>query len=195
VPTGAYTVKLTVDGQSYSAPLTVTLDPRLHASNADLQAQWDLAVKINANLTQAWAAVNDMLSLQKQIASLDGSAPHAVATAGSALGQKLHDVIYKISNLNNKSGEDPLNYPIMLDNKLAALAGRVEECTCAPTSGVMDVYNDLSSRLQDQLAAWHGLQANDVVAFNSLLQQNNLKPIAPEARPTSISGSRRRGGN
>ncbi|HUX67541.1 MAG TPA: hypothetical protein VMV31_08625 [Terriglobales bacterium] len=193
VPTGAYNVKLTVDGQSYTTPLTVTLDPRLHASDADLQAQWDLAVKINAALTQAWGAVRDMLSLQQQIAAVDHSAPQAVSTAGSALDGKLHTVIYKISNLNNKSGEDPLNYPIMLDNKLAALAGRVEQCTCAPTAGVMAVYTDLTTRLDAQLAAWHALQANDVVAFNTLLQQHNLKPIAPEAAPASIAGRRRRG--
>ncbi|MGH9393541.1 MAG: WD40/YVTN/BNR-like repeat-containing protein, partial [Terriglobales bacterium] len=191
VPTGTYTVKLTVDGQSYTTPLKVTLDPRMHASDADLQAQWDLAVKINSALTEAWGAVSDMLSLQKQIASVDGSGPSAVASAGGALDQKLHEVIYQISNLNNKSGEDPLNYPIMLDNKLAALAGRVEGCTCAPTSGVMEVYNDLTTRLDTQLAAWHELQAKDVAAFNTLLQQNNLKPIAPEPRASAISGGAR----
>jgi len=188
VPTGTYTVKLTVDGQSYTTPLVVKLDPRLHATDADLQAQWDLAVKINAALTNAWDAVSDMLSLQKQIAGVTGSGPSAVASAGAELDQKLHDVIYQISNLNNKSGEDPLNYPIMLDNKLAALAGRVEGCTCAPTSGVMDVYTDLTTRLNAQLAAWHALQSKDVAAFNALLQQNSLKPIAPEPRATAIGG-------
>ncbi|MGH9476434.1 MAG: VPS10 domain-containing protein [Terriglobales bacterium] len=178
VPTGTYTVKLTVDGQSYTQPLTVTLDPRLHATRTELVAQWDLAVKINQDLTQAWGAVTQMLALQKQIAAVNASAPEAVKSAGQELHGKLHTVIYKISNLNNKSGEDPLNYPIMLDNKLADLGGRVEECTCAPTPLVMDVYNLLNGQLQQQLAAWHALQSTDVAAFNALLQQNNLKPLA-----------------
>jgi len=178
VPTGTYNVKLTVNGQSYTTPLTVTLDPRLHASQADLQAQYDLAVKINQHLTAAWGAVRDMLSLQKQIAEVGKSGPAEVSSAGSSLDQKLHEVIYKISNLNNKSGEDPLNYPIMIDNKLAALAGRVEECTCAPPPHVVDVYNDLTAQLQTQLDAWKQLQSQDVAAFNTLLQQHNLKPVA-----------------
>ena len=189
VPPGTYNVKLTVDGQSYTTPLTVTLDPRLHATTADLQAQWDLAVKINHELTQAWDAVRAMLSVQKQIAGLGSGAPEAVSTASSALSDKLHTVTYRISNLNNKSGEDPLNYPIMLDNKLAALAGRVEECTCAPTTGVMEVYSSLSSQLAEQLGAWRDLQSKDLVALNGLLQQNNLKPIAVAPPAASIAGN------
>ncbi|HEY7855153.1 MAG TPA: hypothetical protein VIC32_01820 [Terriglobales bacterium] len=165
VPTGMYTVKLTVNGQSYSQPLQVTLDPRLHATDADLQAQWDLATKINAELTQAWNAVDEMIAVQKQIKS----APANAASAGAALETKLHPVEYAIANLDNKTGEDPLNYPIALDNKLAALAGRVAECTCAPTSGVMDVYNDLSTRLDTQLAAWKTLQSTQVAEFKAML--------------------------
>jgi len=187
VPTGMYTVKLTVDGQTYSQPLQVKLDPRMHATDADLQAQYDLALKINDEVAKAWNTVYDMESLQKQIKALGASAPGAVTSAGSALDQRITAVEYKIANLNNKAGEDPLNFPIMIDNKLAALAGRVEQCTCAPTSGVMDVYNDLTAQLNAQLAAWQEVQSKDVVAFNSLLQQNNLKPIAPEPRATRVA--------
>lgn len=182
VPTGEYTVKLTVDGQSYTQPLTVTLDPRLHATHADLVAQWDLAVKINHDLTQAWGAVRQMLALQQQIARVDTSAPASVQAAGRGLDGKLHTVIYKISNLNNKSGEDPLNYPIMLDNKLADLGSRVEECTCAPQQGSVEVYALLRGQLDAQLAAWRELQSKDIVAFNALLQQNNLKPLIAGSR-------------
>ncbi|MGH9484630.1 MAG: WD40/YVTN/BNR-like repeat-containing protein, partial [Terriglobales bacterium] len=78
VPTGVYSVRLTVNGQTYTQPLTVTLDPRLHATHEDLVAQWDLAVKINHDLTQAWAAVNQMLALQTQIAAIKTSAPASV---------------------------------------------------------------------------------------------------------------------
>ncbi|MGH9416833.1 MAG: WD40/YVTN/BNR-like repeat-containing protein [Terriglobales bacterium] len=180
VPTGLYTVKLTVDGQSYTRPLKVTLDPRLHASQADLDAQWTMAVNINHKLTEAWGAVRQMLALQGQIVRADKSGPSTVSSAGAALNEKLHGVIYEIANLNNKSGEDPLNYPIMLDNKLAALAGRVEECTCAPTTGVQQVYDLLTSQLNTQLAAWRTIQARDVQSFNSLLQQNNLQPVTVE---------------
>ncbi|MGH9485351.1 MAG: hypothetical protein ACRD1F_09875, partial [Terriglobales bacterium] len=146
-------------------------------------AQWDLAVKINHDLTQAWAAVNQMLALQTQIAAIKTSAPASVREAGEALHGELHSVIYKISDLNNKTGEDPLNYPIMLDNKLADLGSRVEECTCAPQPLVHDVYTLLHGKLEAQLTAWHELQSKSVVAFNALLQQNNLKPLAVSPRP------------
>ncbi len=192
VPPGVYTVKLTVDGQTYTTPLTVTLDPRLHASTADLQAQWDMAVKINHELAQAWGAVRAMRSLQRQIAQRDASAPAAVKSAGAGLGRRLHAVIYRIADLHNKSGEDPLNYPIMLDNKLAALGSRVEQCTCAPTAGVIGVYQRLSGHLSTQLAAWHRLQTTAVVAYNTLLQQNNLQPVAPAAMAPSAAAGRSR---
>ncbi|HET9784003.1 MAG TPA: hypothetical protein VFP94_03475, partial [Terriglobales bacterium] len=67
-----------------------------------------------------------------------------------------------------------------------ALAGRVEECTCAPPSHVMDVYNDLTAQLQTQLDAWHQLQSKDVASFNALLQQHNLKPITAATRSGSL---------
>jgi hypothetical protein len=50
---GRYTVKLTVNGKTYSQPLTVKMDPRVKTPLADLQKQFDLATKICDGIVKA----------------------------------------------------------------------------------------------------------------------------------------------
>ncbi len=54
--------------------------------------------------------------------------------------------------VRNRSGQDPLNYPIKLNNKIAALAGVIESADNKPTNQSVEVFNELSAQLDAQLA-------------------------------------------
>ncbi len=77
----------------------------------------------------------------------------AVADGAEALKKKLTAVEEALYQTKNKSSQDPLNYPIRLNNKLAALAGVVGSADAAPTAQSHAVYDDLAAKIDKELAA------------------------------------------
>jgi len=184
-PVGVFSVKLTVNGQAYTQPLHISMDPRLHVSDADMMEQVNLAAKMTSQVNDLHDAVNDMLSLQKQLADLQG---------GKALSDKLQAIIEVMANLHSKSGEDPLNYAIGLDNKLGDFAGAVSGGEGKPTDGMIEVYNDLEPQYVAIMAKWKAIQTTDIPAFNTRQTASGGKAIAPGPRPTACGGGRGGGG-
>ena len=184
-PVGMFSVKLTVDGKSYTQPLHITMDPKLHISDADMMEQYNLAAKVTSETNDLKDAVNDMLSLQKQFADLPG---------GKALSDKLQAVVEVMANLHSKSQEDPLNYAIGLDNKLGDFAGTVSGGEGKPTEGVMEVFHDLDSQYTAIMAKWKAIQTTDIPAFNTRQTASGGKAIAPGPRPAACGGGRGGGG-
>ena len=89
----------------------------------------------------------------------------------------------RIYQVDNKSEQDPLNYPIMLNNKLAALGRVVESSLAAPTDQSYAVHADLKRRLDAELAALEAALSADLPALNAQLSKAKLPAITrqPEA--------------
>jgi len=196
---GTYTVRMTVNGQSYRQPLTVVKDPRSPASDADLREQFDFLMRIHDKTTQANDAVKTIRNVKAQLAdrtrrlSPDKSAPFAANT--KSLIDRLSAIESEIYQVKNQSGQDPLNYPIRLNNKIAALSGVVGGTDAKPTSQSYTVFNDLSSKLDRQLSAMRGALFI-LPPINASLKAAGLPPIVPSteeikaaAAPTAPSGS------
>ncbi|HEV3051101.1 MAG TPA: hypothetical protein VGX50_12380, partial [Longimicrobium sp.] len=97
--------------------------------------------------------------------------------AATRLTQNLTAVEETLYQTKNQSSQDPLNYPIRLNNKLAALMSHVEEAESAPTEQSYQVFQELSGQLDRELAALNQVWAQDLEAFNRLLRANRLPPV------------------
>jgi photosystem II stability/assembly factor-like uncharacterized protein len=186
---GTYQVRLTAGGKSYTASAEVHKDPRAAASDADLEKQAELANRITERVSAGHQAVNQMRSVRSQIDALNkrvgadkGQKP--VLDAAEELKKKMNGIEEKIIQPKSKSGEDPLNYPIQTADQLLALKSTVESADSAPTAASLAVFDELSGRLEKQLAAWRDLQAKDLAQLNALIQKSNIPAIGPavEAR-------------
>jgi hypothetical protein len=102
----------------------------------------------------------------------------AFARAATPLSDRLSAIESEIYQVKNQSGQDPLNYPIRLNNKIAALAGVVGGTDAKPTSQSYTVFNDLSAQLDRQLSAMRG-QLIILPSINATLKQAGLPPIVP----------------
>jgi hypothetical protein len=184
-PPGNYQVRLTANGQTQTQLLTIKRDPRLtNVSDEDLAEQFKLAMQVRDKTSEANEAVILIRELKKQIKERSAKAAR-VAAAGEALSAKLSAVEEEIYQVRNRSSQDPLNFPIKLNNQLAALRRSIETGDGKPTRGSYDVFRELSERLAVQTGRLKAIIQNDVAAFNEQLNANRLEPVRAEALRTA----------
>jgi photosystem II stability/assembly factor-like uncharacterized protein len=178
-PPGRYQVRVTAGGASKTQDFEIRRNAAVPGvTDADLQAQFDLAMQISERVSEANRAVIRIREIKEQITDRIGKATDgSIKTAGQALIEKLTAVEGEIYQHRLRSGQDPLNYPIRLNNKLAALQGTVESGDYPPTDQARAVFKELSGRLDEQLARLDALVKSDVAAFSKTLEAAGLAPI------------------
>jgi len=189
---GTYQARLTVDGRTLTQPFEIRIDPRVKdVRPEDLQRRFDLASRISARVSDANDAVLLIRGIRQQADAVAGKAESpALKQQLADLGTRLAAIEGQIYQVRNQSRQDPLNYPIMLNDKLAGLIGTVESAEAAPTAQAEQAFADLSARLGTQLGALDQLLATDLPAVNAQLTAAGLtpierRPLAPAATPAA----------
>ncbi len=154
---GTYQVRVTADGDAQMQSFAVAREPHILArvSDQDLREQFDLAMNVRNKVSQANEAVLLIRGIKQQIADRKGKLdPKQTAAARSLddLSQALDAVENEIYQTKLQSSQDPLNFPIKLNNKIAALQGVIESADVAPTEQTYSVFRTLGGKLDDQLA-------------------------------------------
>jgi len=146
LPPGEYSVQLNVDGKVFSQKVRLKKDPRLPATEADLQEQYRFQRKIADRVQQANDAVADIRKRRAALLAKPNLTPEETKMVADLT--QVEEAIYQTKV---KSGQDPLNYPIRLNNKLGCLFEIVSSGEWKPTRQSYEVYDQLSRQLQDQL--------------------------------------------
>jgi hypothetical protein len=177
---GAYQVRVTANGETQTQSFHITEDPRVTISQADLQASFDLAKQVLDKVSQANQAVIDVRRLREQIADrLKKSDAAAIHSAGDALAAKLTGVEEAVYQVRNRSSQDPLNFPIKLNNKIGHLLEVIEGGQDAkPTDQIRAAFKELSGELDTQLANLKAALTTDLPAFNAQLAAVSLQPVS-----------------
>ncbi|HVE77332.1 MAG TPA: glycosyl hydrolase [Gemmatimonadaceae bacterium] len=184
-PPGTYAVRMTVDGQSQTQQFRVMKDPRTRATPADIQAQFQTLIAIRDKVSEANDAVKTIRNVKWQIEDRTKQAAgkpdvaKAVTEQGSALAQALSAVEGEVYQVRNQSSQDPLNYPIRLNNKIAALLGVVGSSEGRPQRQALVVFDTLSRALGVQLTRMRRALDEDLPKLNQVLRQAGLAEIVP----------------
>ncbi|HVF43811.1 MAG TPA: hypothetical protein VM936_12400, partial [Pyrinomonadaceae bacterium] len=191
---GAYQVKLTVGGQTFTQPFEIKKDPRLQTTPEDFQKQLALSMKIRDKLTETHEAVARIRDVKRQLQDLLTRAaeqPNAkpVVDAGRALSAKLSAVEEELYQVKNQSSQDPLNFPIKLNNKLAALGSIVASADAQPTEQSFTLYEELASKIDAQLRQLNQVMTTDLKSFNTLVRSSDIPAviIKPAANPPNAN--------
>ncbi|HEY9230109.1 MAG TPA: glycosyl hydrolase, partial [Gemmatimonadaceae bacterium] len=175
---GRYQVRLNVDGKILTQPLVVKRNPWRDATDADLLAQQNLALQIRDKLTEANAAIVQMREIKRQVTDrLGKSSDDKLKTTGDRLSNNLSDVEDDIYQVKNQSGQDPLNYPIKVNNRLASLLGVVSRSDAKPNVNIVSIFNDLKSELKVETDRYQKVLVTDLPAFNAELRRLGLEAI------------------
>ena len=164
---GHYQVRLTVDGVSQTRPLEILADPRGITTPAALAQQFALHSAINAQLSAVHDAVLALRAVRVRVVAAQ-SQGGPVGSAAAALERRLTAIEQALIEPRSHASEDALNYPVRLNNTLAALGALVGSGDAAPTSQEEAMFAELQAEAAPALAAWRALQATDVVAFDAL---------------------------
>jgi photosystem II stability/assembly factor-like uncharacterized protein len=177
---GTYQVRVVAAGARAARPLTIALDPRLKdVTLDDLKQQFDLAIQVRDRTSQANEAVIRIRALKAQIAERVPKAKSPViGLAADATARALSEVEGELYQVRNRSSQDPLNYPIRLNNRLAALRRSIETGDARPTDAARKVFAELSAELDELLKRLAGVEENYLAAFNRLLGNAGLEPVA-----------------
>jgi photosystem II stability/assembly factor-like uncharacterized protein len=178
---GNYQVRLSVDGKAVATEsFALKADPRISTTQDDFQKQFDLLSKIGAKITETHTAIAEIRDLRKQLEELSAR----LKPEQKDLKDKAADIIKNMTAVEEelmqtkiKSGQDALNFPIKLNNKLAALNSIVDGGDAAPTSQSYDVYKDLTAKIDAQLARLNMIKTTDIAAFNKMYADKALPVI------------------
>ena len=164
---GTYQVRLTVDGKPFTQPVVVKRHPLHPATDADLKEQFDLAIQIRDRLTEANDAVVQIRSVKEQIKDrLGKSSDASLKSGGDKLTGDLSAIEEQIYQVKNQSNQDPLNFPIKINNRLASLLSVVNNGDGKPIGNAAPIFKDLSGELKAQTDKLQQVLASELTAFN-----------------------------
>jgi hypothetical protein len=187
---GSYQVKLTVDGKTLVQNFEVKKDPRIATTPEEFAKQFDLLTKIRDKFNETTHAVVQIRDVRKQLDDVtnrvkDQPSGKAIGDAAQSVKAKLASVEEALYQTKNQSSQDPLNYPIRLNNKLAALAGVVAEADAAPTDQALIVFAELGAKVDDQLQKLAAIIRTDLPAFNKLVRDQDVPAVFVRAKTSA----------
>ena len=187
-PPGTYQVSLTVAGQEQRESFQIVKDPRVPASQADLEAQFQLLIGVRDKLSETHDSIIRLRSIRRQVDEWVQRAsghPSAEAVSGQAgpLKEKLTAIEDELVQVGHKGARDRLHLPVKLNRKLAEIMAVVASADFAPTEQAYQVFNDISGRIGHQLQLLQEVEAQDVPQFIELVQELSIPAIVPSATP------------
>jgi len=181
---GKYTVRLSVDGKTSTQPLLIKRHPLHEATDADLAAQTALALAIRDKVNDANSAVIRARDIKKQVIDrLGKSSDPKLKLLADTLTTKLNAVEEEIYQVRNQSGQDPLNFPIKLNNRLASLMGTVTRGDTRPGGNAAPIFGDLKTELKVQTDRMQQVLDKDLAALNAELKRLGLELISASKKP------------
>jgi photosystem II stability/assembly factor-like uncharacterized protein len=177
---GEYTVVLTVNGKSYSQPLTVKMDPRIKTPVSGLQQQFKLSQELYAQLWTLAPAVEQAAALRKQLKELEPRASGETLAGIQALEQKLQALA---GGGQRRRGSVATEAPSLggLRGRFLTLFGMLQEADVTPSTQATAAVSSVLAQLPPLMQRWQEIKKQEVTALNRLLKNENLQELKLES--------------
>lgn len=179
LPPGDYTLRLTADGRTATAPLRIERNPWItDVTEADLQAQYAFSSAVRDKVDEANETVVQIRRVKAQVdAALEASDDDRLQGAAARLDENASEVEANIYQVRNRSGQDPLNFPIKVNNRLANLMSMAEMGDGRPGTYMPEIFDILSTELQGYLDRLSEVWSTDLAAVNQELERLGMEPV------------------
>jgi len=180
---GKYQARLTVDGKSYTVPIEILPDPRVHVSTADLEKQFDLVRRLRDLIDEDQRIVTELRGVRTQLRTLlarlqgDGKAQNVI-TAGQEILHRLDALEEQLVEPRATANEDLLNYPTRLNSKLGYLINGVDSADSAPPKQDWELYEVFRGEMDRLAAEWKSIQQS-LEQLNRQMREQGIPLVAP----------------
>jgi photosystem II stability/assembly factor-like uncharacterized protein len=182
---GIYQVKLTIGEESHIREWEWERDPRSEASPQDLQEQFDFIIQVRDKFSEVSRAVNQLRRIRAKIDRLSEEIkgrPEAAAVLEEAktVKTRLTAVEEVLIQARSKSSQDPLNYPVKLDDKIAAVAALASGADARPTDQSRELFRELAEKADAEIGKLKTIMESDIPNLNIQLRDAGIPHIIIE---------------
>ena len=180
-PPGNYFARIKVGSDSAEVPFTVIADPNYPISQQDYDAQFAFLQQVQGKFNEVQRGVKDIRSTRAQINDFVGKqgkdCPKEVKQMADSINKQLTAIEEKLHQTKARSGQDVLNYPIRLNDKLGGVFDMANSGNMAPSKQAREVYTDLAAQADAELAKLKMIMDQDIPKFNQLIREKSLPVI------------------
>jgi DNA-binding FrmR family transcriptional regulator len=179
---GQYRATLKVDDSQQTVNLNILVDPRLQVTEAEYQAQYDFLSGLNHKLTETHRAIIRIREAKSQLAAIEKRVKEDeqfadVLESATELKATLSDIEETLYQTKMESRQDPLNFPIRLNDKLAGLMSLAGRGDHAPSDSAIAVRDELVTAIDAELERLNDVFNNDLAAFNLQAAEAGLEAV------------------
>jgi len=185
---GTYTVRLTVDGKTSTAPLTIKMDPRVKTSAVGLEKKFQDETRLAAIMNETTVALIQATSIRDQLDKLTPEAAAANKDAVEALEKKLAALLGTPGGfLAPPTDEVTLS---QVNGHAETLYQQIWGPDAAPTSSQSEALASVERESADALKRWNGFKSSDLPAFNRVLHDEKAPEIQLQSNvpPEDLDG-------
>jgi photosystem II stability/assembly factor-like uncharacterized protein len=184
---GNYKAMLKYGKDSLTVPFTIAKDPRASSNADDLKAQFDFMISVRDKLSETHKAIKQIRNIREQIKDVSEKIKDQKNTGelkkfGEEINKKITAVEEVLYQTKNKSPQDPLNYPIRLNNKLASLGSSVERGNFRPTDQALVLKQELVAKIDAELKKLKDVIDNEIPKFNKLVDEAKVPAVILEEK-------------
>jgi flagellar hook assembly protein FlgD len=175
---GKYTAKIKIDKQEEAYAFEIIADPNYKVSNADLKAQEQFLLEVAGSFKEIMNTLKGAKEIKTQIAAIQKKTKDSnFIAAAKVVTDSLTKIEEALHQTKAKSGQDVLNFPIRLDDKISGVFESAASGYVAPTKQVKETYLELKQQVDWQLKKYEAIKKENVKALNDKIHQLSIPII------------------
>jgi hypothetical protein len=180
-PPGNYFAVVTVDNDSVRVPIQLIADPNYRCSQADYEAQFIFLQQVQGSFNETMRAIKNIRQARSQLKEFvqrqGKDCPKELSKLSDSLIKEMTLIEEQLHQTKAKSGQDVLNYPIRLDDKLSGVFDMASSGNMAPPQQAKDVYVILSQQAEAATRQLKKVLDDGIKAFNAMVKEKGLPVI------------------
>ncbi|MEQ8575267.1 MAG: glycosyl hydrolase [Fulvivirga sp.] len=181
---GNYKVKLEVNGKAQEQPFAILKDPRSSSSVTDLKAQFDFLNEVIEKLSETNLSIKKIRTAREQIklvtSKMDGDEFKDIKAKSEEILKSMKVIEEALYQTKNRSGQDPLNFPIRLNNKLGHLNSLQAMGDYKPTDQAVAFKKEITAEIDKELNKLKVIFETEIPAFNKMVKQKDVDAVIIE---------------